>query len=625
MQILYFYLFSLLIKSKGNENLIEVVVQGISEKDQTEILELVIQNDLGNPLTLDPVSPPPSTKNHSNILKTIVETRILSTKPLQTSTSSSFTRPASISGSTVSNNIIYPHNTISESINFANIDRNNISSQSTKNEIERFPMIIPRVNEIDLHKKKLRTRKCYVANTSFSTTEEVNNFIELLQTKDAVFKKFYTKNILGFSFCLDIPEGIGFINGKNEKFSMISIEDDTVFTIGSIVSTHKWTDKLHKNGMALFTTLQTAFSEKAISFMQNLRKANKTQKTNNKTGETINNKTSDKQSDESTDSSVVPKHFFKMMNIGNLVFNNYLLDNPIAKLLGINYLFRWFYNWEGGNAGKGVTIVALGTPKCTKNRQVTESLLSDKLYSLSGDATVRFIDAIDCGGIIKLSSLLKSLEDIGKADILLIPVSGPHSDLLNAAIKRLGRKVTIISAAGDDGIDACNTSPSGKEIIKVGSVTKYGGLSSFSNTGSCVNFYALGEEVMEENGSSYAAAIIASALAAFKEEFPNAANWQLQSFMRVNSAKNQEGQLIFKLPYNVEATEQPAFYATYLVFIFNTIVFCVIGALIYAVYRVIMRRRMKMADEKYLDKETPPTNSNPSLRQKGVGNRDLKS
>ncbi|KAM0680184.1 Proprotein convertase subtilisin/kexin type 9 [Glugoides intestinalis] len=577
---------------------------GITEKDPTEVLELVIQNDLSNPLTLDPVSEP-LTKKYNNHIKTIVETRILATRPIQASTHEA---PAT---SIVNNNTITYNNSSYSSYNTATyntaiyknryknmyknstgINENPISIQSTKNEVERLPLIIPSLTENIPH--KLTTRKCYLANTSFSTTEEVNNFIETLQSKGAVFKNFYTKNILGLSFCLDIPEGIRFVN---EKFSMISIEDDSVFTLGSIFTAHKWSDDLHKSGMALFE----AFSEKAISLMQNLRKTNK----------------SNGRTDEKSDSSIVPRHFFKMMNMGNLLFNNYLLDNLLSRLLGISYLSRWIYNWEGGNAGNGVVIVALGTPKCTNNRKITESLLSDKYNSLSGNATVRFIDLIDCRGMIKLSKLLKALEDIGKADILLIPVTGPHSDLLNAAIKRLGRKVTIISAAGDDGIEACNTSPGGKEIIKVGSLTKYGNLSTFSNNGPCVNFYALGEEVLKESGTSYSAAIVTSALAAYKEKFPTAENWQIQSFMRINSAKNQEGQLVFKLPYDFEAKEPPIFYAGYLVFIFSTLILCVTGILIYAIYRMIVRIRMKKADEKYLDKDaTPMMNSNPSLRQK---------
>ena len=74
----------------------------------------------------------------------------------------------------------------------------------------------------------------------------------------------------------------------------------------------------------------------------------------------------------------------------------------------------------------------------------------------------------------------------------------PSVDQAVAAAVQAGVHVTV--AAGNDGKDACNYSPSstgGKgPAISVGSVGMSDDVSSFSNTGSCVDIYAPGEDVL---------------------------------------------------------------------------------------------------------------------------------
>jgi len=58
-----------------------------------------------------------------------------------------------------------------------------------------------------------------------------------------------------------------------------------------------------------------------------------------------------------------------------------------------------------------------------------------------------------------------------------------------------------VAAGNDNGADACNSTPaflggSNGEVVAVGSMSMENTVSSFSNTGSCVDVYAPGEQIM---------------------------------------------------------------------------------------------------------------------------------
>jgi len=81
----------------------------------------------------------------------------------------------------------------------------------------------------------------------------------------------------------------------------------------------------------------------------------------------------------------------------------------------------------------------------------------------------------------------------------LTSLSPSITTAINAA---LAQGVHISLAAGNDGADGCNYSPSsagGKNsvgAVTVGSIGISGSISSFSNTGSCVDIYAPGEDIL---------------------------------------------------------------------------------------------------------------------------------
>lgn len=394
------------------------------------------------------------------------------------------------------------------------------------------------------------TEKCYIVNTAFISSSEIQKLTEQFKKHKNTIKFVYKKNILGFSFCSTSSVGKKILKSISDKYSLINIEEDKIFK----VNYRRSANIKHTNH-----NLNSTFKE--------VRKKNE-QNTVIQTN--------------------IPPYFIKMINTGNLIFNNYLLDLPI-----IRYFNKYFYKYEYKYDGKGINIKVLTTPECNNIRSVHEILLNNTEYTLSKGSIVEFIDSIGCSGSIKLSELLFVLEKIENINILILPIFGPYSEALNTALKKISQTATVVTSAGDDGVDGCNTSPSGNYIIKVGSATKHGQVSNFSNWGNCVNVYSLGEDILEENGTGISAVIVGSAIAVFKETEPDSSYFDILKFLNENSVKNEYNQPIFKIP-NLLEHRTLIYYSLSSVLIFHITVISIIVFILFRLYRKI---RTKKADD----------------------------
>ena len=96
--------------------------------------------------------------------------------------------------------------------------------------------------------------------------------------------------------------------------------------------------------------------------------------------------------------------------------------------------------------------------------------------------------------------------------VINMSLSGGVSQSVNDAVANaVASGVTVVVAAGNDNISACNKSPaSAPDAITVGSTTSSDARSSFSNYGSCVDIFAPGSSIRSTYNTSNTATAIGS-------------------------------------------------------------------------------------------------------------------
>ena len=422
--------------------------------------------------------------------------------------------------------------------------------------------------------------KCYIINTSLSATS--NKVLDGLFKLPQKFKYVYRKNITGFTFCTSDRELIDKIIGKH---TMLNIEEDKIFRIGSVENDKKYLKSIQNKGKSqdpegtLKDPLGSRYQERTY-FRQPTNNRNSIQ-------------------------TSVPLHFFRMRNMGKLFFNNFILDNLFFRLFGINNLLKYFYSYSYVYSGRKVKITSVDTPielGCNVHSRVMAKLLVGSKNSFAKDAKLIVIDDINCDGTIWLSKLLFSLEKVENTDVLVLPISGPHSEALDDALKRISQKSIIVSASGNDSDYSCNYSPNGHNIIKVGSVDKNGYISDFSNRGGCNRIYALGEGMLNNNGTSYSAAMVASAVAIFLEKYPKASMDKVMQFLVKNASRTYYQYFILRIPYldaSSDKLRRTTFYSGFdsIMFTFIFIIFAII--LIFIGFVIFKRYRRQQPDERF--------------------------
>ncbi|XP_021571693.1 proprotein convertase subtilisin/kexin type 9 [Carlito syrichta] len=172
--------------------------------------------------------------------------------------------------------------------------------------------------------------------------------------------------------------------------------------------------------------------------------------------------------------------------------------------------------------------------KCDSHGTHLAGVVSGRDAGVAKGASLRSLRVLSCQGKGTVSSTLIGLEFIRKSQlvqpvgplVVLLPLAGGYSRVLNAACRHLARTgVVLVAAAGNFRDDACLYSPaSAPEVITVGATNAQdqpvtlGALGT--NFGRCVDLFAPGEDIigassdcstcfMSQSGTSQAAAHVA--------------------------------------------------------------------------------------------------------------------
>ncbi|XP_058286542.1 proprotein convertase subtilisin/kexin type 9 [Hylobates moloch] len=201
--------------------------------------------------------------------------------------------------------------------------------------------------------------------------------------------------------------------------------------------------------------------------------------------------------------------------------------------------------------------------KCDSHGTHLAGVVSGRDAGVAKGAGLRSLRVLNCQGKGTVSGTLIGLEFIRKSQlvqpvgplVVLLPLAGGYSRVLNAACQRLARAgVVLVTAAGNFRDDACLYSPaSAPEVITVGATNAQdqpvtlGTLGT--NFGRCVDLFAPGEDIIgassdcstcfvSQSGTSQAAAHVAGIAAMMLSAQPELTLAELRQRLIHFSAKD---------------------------------------------------------------------------------------
>ena len=216
----------------------------------------------------------------------------------------------------------------------------------------------------------------------------------------------------------------------------------------------------------------------------------------------------------------------------------------------------------GSRIGQGLDCTRGG--ECRLDNELTDALghgtavasqISGTCLGVAPGATIHPVRVIDSNGNGSLQSIINGIRwatETSKANgwrgVINISLTNPASQEINEAVaKAVEQGMVVVTAAGNQGSDACEYSPGSSPSSLTVGATKIGydddvlvdDVSLLSNTGRCVTVYAPGEDIpsasnMPENGTkvynqivtlsgtSQAAPLVSGAAALYLETHPSA-------------------------------------------------------------------------------------------------------
>lgn len=167
--------------------------------------------------------------------------------------------------------------------------------------------------------------------------------------------------------------------------------------------------------------------------------------------------------------------------------------------------------------------------------------LGGATFGVAKDVTIVPVKMLDCDGSGSDEAMLSAIDAVisdhqpGQPAVVNMSVGGDPSAALDSAVRALiDAGITVVAAAGNEGVDACTLSPARvHEVITVGASDQHDRGAAFSNHGSCNDLFAPGVEVLSAwtgddqalavaDGTSMAAPHVAGVAALVLESSPAA-------------------------------------------------------------------------------------------------------
>jgi subtilisin family serine protease len=182
---------------------------------------------------------------------------------------------------------------------------------------------------------------------------------------------------------------------------------------------------------------------------------------------------------------------------------------------------------------------------CNGHGTHVAGIIGSKTYGVAKNVKLHAVRVLDCDGTGTLSGVIDGVNWVkankGTKAVANMSLGGAKSTALNTAVTALSKAGVFLSvAAGNDGADACNTSPASAGWVEAtGATNSKDARTSWSNYGGCVDIYAPGSNVWSTyldggtamlSGTSMAAPFVTGVAALYKAangdaSFPTVQSW----------------------------------------------------------------------------------------------------
>ena len=163
----------------------------------------------------------------------------------------------------------------------------------------------------------------------------------------------------------------------------------------------------------------------------------------------------------------------------------------------------------GGRATWGANFTGDGTnTDCNGHGTHVAGTLGGTTYGVAKEVALVAVKVLGCNGSGSISGVVSGIdwmvENKRLPAVANLSLGGGYSGVLNDAIASATLEgITMVVAAGNDALDACNHSPaSAPSALTVGASTNADARSSFSNWGTCLDLFAPGSAILSATNTS---------------------------------------------------------------------------------------------------------------------------